>query len=99
MLFSRFRVTYRLPKVKEETTMWMDGIIEVADEQENLVGVRYYIKRFDTPSEYGIEEGRISKLELRLNKETVCNYDRGWDIEPTCTEAEIALELLLEQYN
>ena len=79
--------------------MWIDGVIEVEDEQENLVGVKYYIKRFDNPSDYGIEEGRISKLELRFNGETVCNYDRGWDVEPTCTEAEIALELLLEQYN
>ena len=79
--------------------MWLNGTITVEDEQENLVEVSYYLKRFDNPSDYGIDNGRISKLELRLNGETVCNYDRGWDIEPTCTEAEIALELLIEEHN
>ena len=79
--------------------MWIDGVIEVEDKNENAVGIRYFIKWFEKPSEDGIDEGCISKLELRLNKEIVCNYDRGWDIEPTCTEAEIALELLLAQYN
>jgi hypothetical protein len=27
------------------------------------------------------------------------NYDRGWDIEPTCKEAELALCILLNNYN
>ena len=29
----------------------------------------------------------------------VCNYDRGWDVEPTCREAEMALCILLNNYN
>ena len=39
---------------------------------------------FQANSQYGIDEGRISKLEIR-DKQThriLANYDRGWDIEP-----------------
>lgn len=48
-------------------------------------GFEAQILSFDEPSEYGINEGRISKLWIRDNKnhKTVCNYDRGWDVEPT----------------
>jgi len=39
---------------------------------------------FDKPSdEYGIDGGKISKLEIRdSNNHIVCNYDREWDIQP-----------------
>ena len=41
-------------------------------------------KVFDTPSKYGINRGRISKLFVRRksDKKVVLNYDRGWDIKP-----------------
>ena len=29
----------------------------------------------------------------------VCNYDRGWDIEPTDENTQLALELLLHSEN
>lgn len=48
---------------------------------------------------YGINGGRISKLMIKIDGETVCNYDRGWDIHPTCKEAEMALCILLENHN
>ncbi len=57
-------------------------------------------KDYDEPSEtYGINGGRISKLMIKIDGETVCNYDRGWDIHPTCKEAEMALCILLENHN
>ena len=43
--------------------------------------------------------GCIIKLSLKLNGEWITNYDRGWDIKPTCKEAEIALSILLNAYN
>ncbi len=46
-----------------------------------------------------INGGRISKLTIKIDGETVCNYDRGWDIHPTCKEAEMALCILLENHN
>jgi hypothetical protein len=29
----------------------------------------------------------------------IANYDRGWDIKPTCKEAEMALCILLNEHN
>lgn len=49
--------------------------------------------------EYGLDGGRISKLSLKLNGEWISNYNRGWDIEPACKEAEICLSILLNAYN
>ena len=57
-----------------------------------LNGKRYSIERkiFEEPSEYGINEGRISKLFIR-DKESgnvLVNYDRGWDVKPKSEEAK-----------
>lgn len=51
------------------------------------------------PSKYGINNGRISKVMLKIDGEIVCNYDRGWDVRPTCKAAEVALEILLYEYD
>ena len=61
--------------------------------------VHYTIKLFGEPSEFGINHGKISKLELRQDGEIVANYDRGWDICPTTKEAELALCILLNRHN
>ncbi|MFA5735478.1 MAG: hypothetical protein WC904_10970 [Proteiniphilum sp.] len=50
-------------------------------------------------SEYGIDEGRISKLMLKRNGNVVCNYDRGWDIRPRDTDTRQALVSLKKTYN
>lgn len=43
----------------------------------------YYAKVYLEPSCYGIDEGRVSKLEIRdCNDTIVVSYDRGWDIKP-----------------
>ena len=68
--------------------MWSEGVIGIPDAKDK------------EPSEtYGINGGRISKLMIKIDGETVCNYDRGWDIHPTCKEAEMALCILLENHN
>ena len=46
-----------------------------------------------------INGGMISKLSLKMDGEWIANYDRGWDIEPTCEEAELALCILLNDFN
>ena len=46
-------------------------------------------KHFEEPSEeYGLDGDRISKLNLKLYGEWIANYDRGWDTESTCKEAQ-----------
>lgn len=74
--------------------MWREGSLKVHDSI-----FHYWMKQYDEGSQFGIEGGRISKLMLKRNGEVVCNYDRGWDIEPTCKEAELALCILLNNYN
>ena len=74
--------------------MWKEGSIKV-----NGDIFHYWIKQYEEGSEWGIEGGRISKLMLKRGGKIVCNYDRGWDIHPTCKEAEMALCILLENHN
>ena len=81
-------------------TVWREGCIGIPDGKGGYIVCHYWIKVYDKPSaKYGINGGRISKLMIKIDGETVCNYDRGWDIEPTCKEAEMALCILLENYN
>ena len=38
-------------------------------------------------------------MMLKIDGEIVCNYDRGWDVRPTCKAAEVALEILIYEYD
>ena len=74
--------------------MWKEGCILI-----NHRGYHYWIKQWDEGSQYGIDGGRISKLMIKRDGEIVCNYDRGWDIEPVDTNTRVALQILLYDYN
>ena len=74
--------------------MWKEGSIKVNGEI-----FQYWIKQFDKGSEWGIDGGRISKLTLNRDGKEVCNYDRGWDIEPKDENTRLALEILLHSEN
>ena len=49
--------------------------------------------------DYGIDGGRISKLMLKRNGVIAYNYDRGPDLEPVDEETEMALAILMKEYN
>lgn len=55
--------------------MWKHG---------ELSGFKWSIKVFEVGSEFGINNGRISKLWIQResNGEAVANYSRGWDVKP-----------------
>lgn len=74
--------------------MWKTGAIRT----EQSV-IRYWIKQYEESSEYGIDEGRISKLTLEREDLTIANYDRGWDLTPVDKETELVLAILLKQFN
>ena len=74
--------------------MWKEGVILI-----NHRGYHYWVKQYDEGSQYGIDGGRISKLMIKRDGEIVCNYDRGWDIEPVDTNTRVALQILLYDYN
>ena len=80
--------------------MWHEGSISIPD-NDNTIIAHYYVKSFDKGSEYGINGGRISKLQIRINNEIVVNYDRGWDVEPDINNqvVMVAYYICLKDYN
>ena len=74
--------------------MWTNGIIEI-----DGISVECCFKHFEESSVYGIDKGRISKLELKICGEIVANYDRGWDMKATTPIAKQALKQILSKYN
>ncbi len=73
--------------------MWKEGSIRVGSSI-----FHYWAKVYDEGSIYGINGGRISKLTLKRDGEFVCNYDRGWDVEPADPDTQTALQILLYSY-
>ena len=66
------------------------------------VGTRTYrveIKWFDEPSQFGIKNGRVSKLWVSDDEGPVINYDRGWDTRPATAEAKAILKAVLKEFN
>ena len=74
--------------------MWSEGSIKVRNSL-----FHYWVKHYDEPSEWGINEGRVSKLILKRNGEIVYNFDRGLDVEAVDKETKLALAILLKEYN
>ena len=62
-------------------SLWKKGQIAITtDAGEELY--TWEAKVYDEGSKHGINGGRVSKLEVRRDGTIVCNYDRGWDINP-----------------
>ena len=74
--------------------MWSKGAFKVHDSI-----IRYWVKYYEESSQFGIDEGCISKLMLKRGDEIIANYDRGWDIEPIDEDARSALALMMKKYN
>ncbi len=79
--------------------MWHEGTIGVPKKEGGFTVVHYWVKAYDEPSRYGIEDGRISKLMLKVEGKVIYNYDRELDVPPQNEAAEIALALLMHEYN
>ena len=77
--------------------MWSEGIIACTTTGNKY---KYWVKHYETGSEYGINGGKISKLTIRKVGETrdLCHYDRGWDTDPI-EEVTTAYAIILQEYN
>jgi hypothetical protein len=85
----------------DKTSNWVYGTVNSGE-------YGFEAKLFDEGSEYGINNGRVSKLsiwneknrqeEQDFLKASIVNYDRGWDIKPKKGYKEIfdAVMQLLE---
>ena len=81
-------------KSADADRLWHEGGLRV-----HSSSYHYWVKQYDTGSEWGIDGGRVSKLCLKRDGIEVANYDRGWDIEPSDPDTELAVEILLHEYN
>ena len=78
----------------DNSKLWHEGALKVYG-----TNYRYWAKVYDEGSEYGIDGGRVSKLMIKEGDKIVVNYDRGWDIKPTDEYAQLAMEIILHEYN
>lgn len=74
--------------------MWKEGSLKT-----NESVFHYWIKVYEEGSQFGIDGGKVSKLMLKRDDTVVCNYDRGWDIEPADPDTQLAVEILLHGNN
>ena len=74
--------------------MWEMGEIEVRGTK-----VKYWVKHFEDVSMFGIDGGRISKMECRIENERILSYERGWEMKPRTAIAKLAFATLKEKFN
>jgi hypothetical protein len=70
--------------------MWTNGKMD---------GYEFFVKHYDEGSQYGIGEGKISKLSIRKDDTELYNYDRGLDFDRLDENGKAVYEKLLERYN
>ena len=74
--------------------MWKEGSLSVYGDI-----FHWWLKVYESPSKFGINGGKVSKMMLKRNGQIVMNYDRGWDIKPVDENTKLAMELLLHGEN
>ena len=58
------------------------------------------IKHYDTPSQFGIDGGKISKMQLSSGANPyVAAYDRGWCKKPNGRRNVAFYQALIERFN
>lgn len=63
-------------KPRRPDNLYIDGRVLT------MPGYGFQAKVYDQPSKFGIEGGKISKLDVTKDGELVGRYDRGWDLKP-----------------
>ena len=82
--------------------MWHEGTIGSPIGSKDTRIAHYWVKTCKEPSEtYGIDGGRIIKMQIKIDGQTVVNYDRGWDIKPDEDDelTMIAYSICMKDYN
>ena len=79
--------------------MWNKGSLLIpTDDGEKTC--RYCVKTCSEDSKtYGIEGGRILKMEIRVDGKQTLLYERGWEVEPEDEASQLAYAVLMKQYN
>ena len=90
----------KIVKISDTPSAWGNGgdwkKIIPEDERGEL---NADILRFDEPSKWGIDGGRISKLCITNQKgDWLANYDRTWNIKPAA-EIKDFYDEIIKQFN
>lgn len=72
------------------TDAWVNGKITTQDGK----AYSFCAKVFDEESEFGIRNGRVSKLFVREKNAAIVAYDRGWDVRPASEHKELYKSLM-----
>ena len=80
---------------------WHEGTIGSPIGSKETKIAHFWVKAYEEGSEFGIDNGRISKLTIKVDGEVTANYDRGWDIEPNEDDGItlLAYSILYNEYN
>jgi len=62
-------------------------------------GITFTAKIYDEGSVHGIDNGRVSKLDIRQGGKIVVNYDRGWDVKPKTPEIKTVYKGIMAALN
>jgi hypothetical protein len=81
-----------ITKGHPETDNWLSGYLTRSPDYT------FAAKVFDLGNEYGIQGGRISKLEVRHQGKIVMNYDRAWDKQPGTWKHKAVLKEIVESF-
>jgi hypothetical protein len=94
---NNMKTTITIKPAFQDRGNWVEGEVKT----EKGATYSFWAKVFETGSEFGINEGCISKLTIRRasEKKDLVNYDRGWDIEPNGKEVKAVYESILTQFN
>jgi hypothetical protein len=57
------------------------------------------MKSYDSPSEFGINEGRISKLIIKKDGRILFSFERGVDVDKMDDGARDLYEYLMDEFN
>ncbi|WP_270361742.1 DUF7678 domain-containing protein [Eubacterium ramulus] len=74
--------------------MWYEENIKIPKNTDmDMVDAYYVVKVFTKGSKFGIGNGRIHKLCIKIDGKITARYDRGWDIMPA--EDDMATQNLI----
>ena len=80
--------------------MWHEGTIGIPKDGNSRIA-HYWVKTYSKKHKNGINGGKIAKLLIRIEGESVADYDGGWIVEPDDNDYMImvAYSILLKEYN
>ena len=86
---------------EEYRRLFKEGTIGIPFGKGETKIAHWWAKVYDEGSAYGINEGRISKLMIKIDGKTTLSYDRGWDIEPDENDQAtmVVYSIILQEYN